>query len=57
MPTFKAMSLGKMIRYAFKYHPNKSVYKPHQGPKECARRIAQGKAGTCYVYGGQYHGG
>lgn len=24
------------------------VHKRHQGPKECARRIRQGKASSCY---------
>lgn len=31
-----------------------SKYTPHQGAKECARRVRQGEAGTCYVHGWQY---
>ena len=29
-------------------------WKRPNGPKECARRIRQGIAGTCYEHGGQY---
>lgn len=34
----------------------KTWNKAHQGPKECARRVRQGKAGTCYGKNSQYTG-
>ena len=46
MPTPKVNLKRKFLRQRNQF--------AHQGPKERQRRIAQGKAGTCYIHGTQY---
>ena len=40
------------VYYRFKNYSTNT--KPHQGAKECQRRVAQGMNGMCYVHGSQY---
>ena len=40
------------VYYRFKNYSTNT--KPYQGAKECKRRVAQGRAGECYVHLAQY---
>jgi len=53
--TGQATALARPRRVTRTPNKNSARYgKPHQGPKECARRIKQGINGTRYVHGNQY---
>ena len=49
-----ANALEKMKSNESLFYYGTSKYKPHQGAKECARRVKQGINGTCYIHGQQY---
>ena len=42
------------VYYRFRHHCSVKGGGPHQGTKECKRRVAQGRAGECYVHLAQY---
>ena len=42
------------VYYRFKLIGSVKGGRPHQGAKECLRRVAQGRNGMCYVHGSQY---
>ena len=42
------------IYYRFKHPCSVKGGRPHQGAKECARRVVQGRNGMCYLHGAQY---
>ena len=48
------VALKKLHKNEFRWVHGTSKYLPHQGVQECARRVRQGVAGTCYIHGEQY---
>ena len=42
------------VYYRFKLIGSVKGGRPHQGAKECQRRVAQGMNGMCYMHGCQY---
>jgi len=44
IPATVPFTVVRGIQYSANHMPSASKYKPHQGTKECARRIRQGLA-------------